>query len=68
MECLDCGAESEAPVAESILTDGIFENSNIDVDLSAQEHLQLACGECGAILGYTAAGAATGSSDVRGFY
>lgn len=68
MECLDCGAENEAPAAESILTDAIFEENNIDVDLSAQQHLQLTCSECGAVLGYTAVGAATGSSNVRGFY
>ncbi len=68
MECLDCGAENEAPAAEVLLTDEIFEANNIDVDLSARQHLQLMCNDCGAILGYSAVGAATGSSNVRGFY
>lgn len=67
MECLDCGTENEAPGAETILMDEIFEG-HIDVDTSGQQHLQVVCTECDAILGYTAVGAATGSSNVRGFY
>lgn len=67
MKCLDCGKENEVPKGRTIHLDEIFDD-HIDVDVSVQEHTQLECRECGAVLGYLAAGAAIGSSNVRGYY
>lgn len=67
MECPDCGDNSEVPAAEQIAVSEIFDG-HVDVDVSAQTHLQLECPECGAVLGYHAVGAAIGSNNVRGYY
>lgn len=67
MKCPDCGTVNDRPKATQLLLDEIFEG-HIDVDASAQEHLQLECTECGAVLGYMGSGAAIGSSNIRGYY
>lgn len=68
MECPDCGERNESPAATTILLDTVFDDSHPDVEAGAQEHLQLECPDCGAILGYQGSAAAFGSTDVRGFY
>lgn len=58
--CPHCSEEMEVPEGESILLDEMFTDEAEDVDVSGQEHIQLECPNCGAVLGYLAVGAATG--------
>lgn len=67
MKCLDCGAENDSPNGTQLLLEEIFEG-NVDVDAGAQEHVQLECSECGAVLGYLGSAAAIGSTNIRGYY
>lgn len=67
MKCFDCGSENKVPKGRTIRVDEIFDG-HVDVDVSIQEHTQLECRDCGAVLGYLAAGAAVGSNDIRGYY
>ncbi|MCY4731977.1 hypothetical protein KY092_15555 [Natronomonas gomsonensis] len=67
MKCLDCGADNDTPAGKQILLEEIFDG-NVDVDAGAQQHTQLECRECGAVLGYLGSAAAIGSSNVRGYY
>lgn len=67
MECLDCGADNDAPHGRTFLLDEVFENS-VDVEAGVQKYVQLECADCGAVIGYLGTAAAVGSQDVRGFY
>lgn len=67
MECLDCGHVNDHPAGRSIKISEAF-SGDIDVDLGAEDHVQLECTECGAVLGYIGVGAAVGESNVRGYY
>jgi hypothetical protein len=66
MECLDCGEDTQ-PEGEVIMLEDIMDD-HVDVDTSIEQWVQLECGDCGAVLGYTGAGAAIGSSTIRGYY
>lgn len=68
MRCPYCDATNEVPAAESILLDEVFDDDHPDVDAGLQEHVQLECPDCGAVLGYLGAAAAFGSEDVHGYY
>lgn len=68
MECPYCGETNDAPEGESILLDEVFDDSHPDVDAGVQEHVQLECPDCGAVLGYLGVAAAFGSENVTGFY
>lgn len=50
----------EVPRGETILLDEFFDTDEVEVSLSGQEHIQLTCPGCEAVLGYLAVGAATG--------
>jgi hypothetical protein len=50
----------EVPNAATIRVDEFFSEEAGDIDVSAQEHVQLECPNCEAILGYLAVGAAAG--------
>jgi ribosomal protein S27AE len=58
--CPHCGDEIEVPDGDMIRLDEFFEEDAEDVDVSVQQHVQLECPECGAVLGYLGVGAATG--------
>lgn len=58
--CPHCGEDMEVPAANSLRVDEFFDDEIEDVDISAQEHIQLECKNCEAVLGYLAVGAATG--------
>lgn len=63
--CPACESEYEVPSGESILVDEFLDD--IDVDVSVQEHVQLECPECEAILGYLGVAAGVGGDDQIGF-
>lgn len=48
------------PKGETIRAAEFFEEEAGDVAMSAQEHIQLLCRNCDAVLGYLGVGAATG--------
>lgn len=59
--CPHCGEDMEVPKGRAIRTGDFFDEEEVDdVSLSAQQHMQLECRNCGAVLGYLAVGAATG--------
>ena len=58
--CPYCEEEIEAPNGKQLRVDEFFNDEADDVSVSAQEHVQLECRECGAVLGYLAIGAAAG--------
>ena len=49
----------DVPKGETILLDDFF-TEDADASISGQEHVQLECPHCGAVLGYLGVGAATG--------
>ena len=51
----------EVPNGNTILLDEFFSEEPDGVAVSGQEHVQLECPNCEAVLGYLAVGAATGS-------
>ena len=57
--CPHCEQEMEVPNGDTILVDDFF-TEDADASISGQEHVQLECPNCGAVLGYLAVGAATG--------
>lgn len=58
--CPHCGKDMEVPAATSFRVDEFFGEDVEDVDVSAQEHIQLECKNCETVLGYLAVCAATG--------
>jgi predicted RNA-binding Zn-ribbon protein involved in translation (DUF1610 family) len=58
--CPHCGDEMDVPDAELILLDEFFDDAGDRVAVSGQEHVQLECPHCGAVLGYLGTAAATG--------
>lgn len=58
--CPHCEEEVELPNGKPLRVDEFFTDEADDVATSIQQHVQLECPECEAILGYLAAGAATG--------
>lgn len=58
--CPHCQEEMDVPKGESIRVDEFLDSETEEVDVSVQEHVQLECRNCGAVLGYLAVGAATG--------
>ncbi|MCY4731976.1 hypothetical protein KY092_15550 [Natronomonas gomsonensis] len=58
--CPHCKEEMEVPNAATIRVDEFFSEEAGDIDVSAQEHVQLECPNCEAVLGYLAVGAAAG--------
>lgn len=68
MECPDCGERTETPAGNRIRVEDVFDDAHPDVEAGRQEHVQLECPNCGAVLGYLGAAAALGSEDVYGFY
>lgn len=68
MECPDCGEHNDVPKGRTILLEDVFDESHPDVTASVQEHVQLECRDCGAVLGYLGVGAAVGSEETRGYY
>lgn len=68
MKCPYCGEVNDVPAGETILLDEVFDDSHPDVEAGVQEHVQLECLDCGAVLGYLGVAAAFGSEDVTGYY
>lgn len=58
--CPHCQEEMDVPEAQSLRVSEFFTEEAGDVEISAQEHIQLECPHCGAVLGYLAVGAAAG--------
>lgn len=58
--CPHCEKEMEVPEGNTILLDEFFTEEADGVDVSGEEHVQLECPNCNAVLGYLAVGAATG--------
>lgn len=58
--CPHCGEDGGMPKGETIRAAEFFEEAAGDVAMSAQEHIQLLCRNCDAVLGYLAVGAASG--------
>lgn len=59
--CPHCGEEMDVPAGELIKSNEFFDEEVVeDVSMSAQQHMQLTCRNCDAVLGYLAVGAATG--------
>lgn len=68
MQCPDCEAVNDVPAGESILLDEVFDDDHPDVDAGVQEHVQLECPDCGAVLGYLGVAGAFGSENTYGYY
>lgn len=50
----------EFPESETLRVSEFFTEEAGDIEVSAQEHIQLECPNCGAVLGYLAVGATAG--------
>ena len=59
--CPHCDEEMDAPAGETLRLDELFDEEKVDVSTSVQQHVQLECQNCGAVLGYLGVGAATGN-------
>ena len=58
--CPHCQEEVSNPDGDVLRLGEFFKEEAEDVDVSIQQHIQLNCPSCEAILGYLALGAATG--------
>jgi Zn finger protein HypA/HybF involved in hydrogenase expression len=58
--CPHCQEEMQVPNGDQLRVSEFFSEEAGDIEISAQEHIQLECPNCEAVLGYLAVGAAAG--------
>lgn len=59
-KCPSCEEDVDVPEGESLRLDEMFTEEVEDVDVSIQQHIQLTCPECDAVLGYLGVAGAAG--------
>jgi rRNA maturation protein Nop10 len=63
MECPDCGVDTGPPRGMPFDVDDALGDDNEAITMAEQRHYQLACQDCGAVVGYTGVAAAVGMDE-----